>query len=653
MNLSNALRKGDGGLAPTLALAAVVLLASWMGSAHGGYFVSVWAPVVFVLAALLLFASVTGVVGRVRSPWSMAAACLFIAYAVWSLFSVLWSPDRGDALYGAGLTLLYLVAFWVTAAFIAQGASRRWVLAASVLGAALVAGLTLSGLSEQVEDLFKDPRLVGTLGYYNSEAAFLLFPLWVGIYLAGSRRLNPVLRGACLAGATLCLQVAVLTQSRGALVALLVSLPVFFLLSGKRLRGLLALVPVAIALLVTFPGLNGIYLEFLEDGSPAAAIEQAVPAVWAAAAGAGLYGLLWGLVDRAWSPREGLVRAARVAALAGVIVAVAAGGFIFTERVGSPVAWGQEQWEAFRTDDTSGYQQSRYLSASGSGRYVLWEVALEDFVSNPVLGVGTHNYEATYYQKREQTVGYVRQPHSLPLGVLAERGVAGGILFFAFLGTCLLAGLWRRFTALEAEGKAQVGALVAAVAYWFVHSSAEWFWQIPAVTLPAMIYLAMLATPQSSRTARSEAEPGEEPASSGWTLRALGAGVAVLAILAVAPLYISDLYLQQSRAMDNPWMALQKMERAQNINPVEQELAVREAELAEKIGDWPRAEQAYERSIELDPEHYASYVRLAQFYERRGETEKALEAYQRALERNPMEQSLRERVEELEREAGD
>lgn len=650
MSLSSALRKGRGRLFPTLALAAVILLASWMGAAHGGYFINVWALVVFVLAALLLFASVTGVAGRVGSPWTLAAVYLFAAHAGWSLFSILWSPDRGDALYGAGLTLLYLVAFWVTATFIAQGASRRWVLATSVLGAALVAALTLSGLGERVGELFENSRLVGSLGYYNSEAAFLLIPFWVGVYLAGSRGFNPVLRGACLAGATLCLQVAVLTQSRGALVALFVSLPIFFLLSGKRLRGLISLVPVAAALLVTFPALNGIYQELLEDGSPAAAIEQAVPAAWAAAAGAGLYGLLWGLADRMWSPPEILVRIARVAALAGVIFAVVAGGFVFAERVGNPVAWGQEQWQAFRTDDTSGEQQSRYLSASGSGRFVLWEVAVEDFVSNPLLGVGTHNYEATYYQERDQQVGYVRQPHSLPLGVLAERGLVGGILFFGFLGTCLLAGLWRRFTVLGAESKARAGALVAAITYWFVHSSAEWFWQIPAVTLPAMVYLAMLITP--GRVRPESEEPGERPASSGWTLRAAGAGVAVLAVLAVAPLYVSNLYLQQSQATDNPLMALQSTERAQNINPLAQEPVVREAELAEGIGNFPRAEQSYEKSIQLDPEHYASYVRLAQFYERRGETEEVLEAYRKALERNPMEQSLQERVEELERESG-
>jgi hypothetical protein len=48
------------------------------------------------------------------------------------------------------------------------------------------------------------------------------------------------------------------------------------------------------------------------------------------------------------------------------------------------------------------------------------------------LGVGTYNYEATYYHLREKDEGYVRQPHTLPLEVLSERGLIGGALFFGY-----------------------------------------------------------------------------------------------------------------------------------------------------------------------------------------------------------------------------
>jgi hypothetical protein len=60
-------------------------------------------------------------------------------------------------------------------------------------------------------------------------------------------------------------------------VALAASLPVFFLLSGQRLRSLFARALVAAALVIAFLGLNGVYLALLEGGSVAAAIEQVLP----------------------------------------------------------------------------------------------------------------------------------------------------------------------------------------------------------------------------------------------------------------------------------------------------------------------------------------------------------------------------------------
>jgi tetratricopeptide (TPR) repeat protein len=256
------------------------------------------------------------------------------------------------------------------------------------------------------------------------------------------------------------------------------------------------------------------------------------------------------------------------------------------------------------------------------------------------LGVGTHNYEATYFQLRERPVGDVRQPHALPLEVLSERGLVGGLLFFGFLATCIGTGVVRRFTQLNSEGKAQVGAMVAAVAYWFVHSSAEWFWQLPAVTLPAVVYLALLVGPWE----RVEAPPPR------WPARAVGVGVAVLAVAAIVPLYTADRYLAQSFATvsTNPWVALEAVENAQRFNPVDPWLAQREGRLRELIGDWPRAEEAYREAIEENPEHFAPHILLARFYEQTGETQKALEAYRQALALNPLDEQINQKVTQLE-----
>jgi len=265
-------------------------------------------------------------------------------------------------------------------------------------------------------------------------------------------------------------------------------------------------------------------------------------------------------------------------------------------------------------------------------------VAWKDFTSHPLVGVGTHNYEATYYQLREKDiVGYVRQPHTLPLEVLSERGLFGGILFFGFLITCLGSGLWQRFKNLGPEGKGQIAAMVAAITYWFVHSSAEWFWQFPAVTLPVIVYLAMLVGPWGQL----------EVVSARWPLRLIGAGVAVLAVAAVAPLYAADRYLEQSRASTDAGQALEAVERAQRFNPVSPELHQQEAKLALQSGDWEWAEDELQEAVRLNPEHYNQYELLAQFYELRGDNEVALSYYREALALNPLDPDLKRRVAEL------
>lgn len=621
----------------TLALVAVSLFATWMGNLNGGYFTGEWAAVALMLGVLVFLTSLAGVSGG-WSRWSAVASVLFVAYAGWSLLSLLWSPNQGDAWAGSGLTLLYLLVFWLTVAFVGAGASRRWVFAASMLGPAVIAAFTLSAVVSQSETFFKSDRLFGSVGYFNGEAAFLLVPFWTGIYLAGSRRVNPILRGIVLAGLVLCVSVAVLTQSRGAMVAMAASIPVYFLFSGQRLRGFFALVPVAAALFFTFPDLNDVYLAFLREGDPSAALREAAPLVWRVAAGAGLYGALWGIADQLWRPPKVAARVVGAVVLAGVAVALVLGAMTFQERVGAPVSWAEQKWEAFKNHDMSGKQQSRFLSV-GTGRYKLWVVAWKDFVSHPVLGVGTHNYEATYYQKREEPGGFVRQPHSLPLEVLAERGVVGGVLFFGFLITCVSSGLWKRFRSLDTEGKAQIGALLAALCYWFVHSSADWFWQLPAVTLPAIVYLAMLVAPwQDNGNVRLP----------GWPLRLARAAIAVLAIVAIVPLYAAAYYLQQSdQEAANPQKALSYVKRAQSFDPVDPALREREAVLELQAGDQKRAERAYSEAIRLNPEHYAPYELSAALHEKMGEHEKALSLYRKASKLNPLDEELDQRIQKL------
>ena len=180
--------------------------------------------------------------------------------------------------------------------------------------------------------------------------------------------------------------------------------------------------------------------------------------------------------------------------------------------------------------------------------------------------------------------------------------------------------------------------MVAAVVYWFVYSSGEWFWQLPAVTLPAMAYLAMLVGPW---------QRGEAPPPVRWRVRLVVAGTVVLLAAAVAPLYAADRYLAQSYTLADPSEALAAVERAQRFSPLNPELLQREAELAVQAGDGDRAEEAYRNAIRLNPEDHWLYTLLGEFYEMRGEPTTALSFYREALALNPLDPDLNRKVAEL------
>ena len=183
----------------------------------------------------------------------------------------------------------------------------------------------------------------------------------------------------------------------------------------------------------------------------------------------------------------------------------------------------------------------------------------------------------------------------------------------------------------------QAGALVSVACYWLVQSGVDWLWQMPAVTLPALAALALLAVPQQERRAPH----------AGRTLRHLLAGIAVLVAVAVAPLYVADTYLRQSYAAGGTREALVAVERSTAFNPFDPRAPGREAEVAARAGYDDRAEAAYRRQIRSNPRHFAPYSRFGDYRRSRGDRAEALALYERALELNPLDENLDRAVDGL------
>jgi hypothetical protein len=114
------------------------------------------------------------------------------------------------------------------------------------------------------------------------------------------------------------------------------------------------------------------------------------------------------------------------------------------------------------------------LTSTETNRYAYWRVALDAFSENPLKGVGTAGYRVEWLQRRH-FAETVRDAHSLYLETLAELGIVG----FAALMT-LFGGVAKRIRPQDAVAG-------AALAAWAIHAGVDWDWEMPALTLVAVL----------------------------------------------------------------------------------------------------------------------------------------------------------------------
>lgn len=135
-----------------------------------------------------------------------------------------------------------------------------------------------------------------------------------------------------------------------------------------------------------------------------------------------------------------------------------------------------------------------------SNRYAYWDVALRAFAREPVHGVGAGGW-SVYWLRWRTVAEFAQDAHSLPLQVLAELGIVGLALLAVFLvGLALAAARALR------QGPVAAGPVAGLVAY-FAHAPLDWDWQMPAVTLIAMVLAGTLL----ARTAPPGSGPGRTP----------------------------------------------------------------------------------------------------------------------------------------------
>jgi O-antigen ligase len=132
------------------------------------------------------------------------------------------------------------------------------------------------------------------------------------------------------------------------------------------------------------------------------------------------------------------------------------------------------------------------LASVQSNRYEYWKVAVRSFADHPLIGVGAGGFQAEWLRERPFREG-VRDAHSLYLETAAELGL---------VGLALLALLFGGVAAAARRALPAAAGSVATLAAWALHAGLDWDWELPALTLVAIVLAGqVLATSSEARAA--------------------------------------------------------------------------------------------------------------------------------------------------------
>jgi hypothetical protein len=581
-------------LAGTLIL--VLLCGVCLGLAYqsGAYAARTWLPLLMAVAALAVVMCVAGPpVSSGRFQKILLA--LFALQAVWTAASILWADSQANAWVEINRTLFFVVT--VALAFAAvrwAGRTGLKALALLVLGVtALVAFETAIGLAADNTPLhfFAGGRLNHPITYFNALACLWMMGFWLALGTAGgaqrgedrppSGRITIIRSGTgdfprwtqpvLLVLAVFLAEMALLPQSRGALWAFLLTLPFFVILSPNRFRALVDLVMVVVPVVLFWDRLTAVRAAANTPGGPLRpALTGALEAIgYSICIVLGAWAVTY-VVERLLAPLSR--RAVKWIGIALVVLALGGvtGGLLYADhRTGGLGSYLDDRVQDVLNDSDTGGSGSRFSAMSLNGRWIQWKVAAQAFREHPLLGVGAQNFEIYHYQHRTILLE-VKQPHSQPMQLLAELGLPGLLLWVAFfLGTMVYA-VRTRFRRVGRAHQAVIASIMTAVISWFIHSSADWIWQVAATTLPAMMLLGGLvgagerAAPEPAKAASPAPSPRLRRV--GLT-RPLAVVLALVVIVSAALPYLALMYCDMAVSAKTVDKVTARTETAAKIDP--------------------------------------------------------------------------------------
>jgi hypothetical protein len=612
-------------------LLAILGAGSGVSVLLGGFYdLTVWGPIAVGVLALALALVVTGA-GPPRLVPAVAVGSLAFLW-LFSWLSSIWAESSDQALNYAGRWAFY-AAVLLSLLVLMRRREERWIpltfATAGVVGVGLYIVVRMG--FGHAAGMFFGGRLRDPLGYVNGQAGYFLLGFWPCVALAEQAKYK-VLGGLGAAGALVLGSLMMLSQTRGVIPGLAFSGLIVFAFVPGRARRVLVLVGIGLALAAVGSPVLDVYNQGALQADPAK-VASAGKAILLAAL---LLAFVWwfvgfvmgGIAGAAGEPqRRAMVWAER--ALAAVGVAVAVIGLIAL--VGNPFHRISKEYDDFvNLKVNNAPTNTRFLSGGGY-RYDYWRIAWKEFKHEPLRGVGAGSYDVDYFVDR-RTNEDIRQPHSLPMQLLAELGIPGLLALLAFVGA-VFAGLWRT----SRRGVTSLGRRAAAVAAggafaaWLAHTSVDWLHLLPGVTGIALCAAAGLLAPWSRRSAGRALATG----------RILAVVLTAVAVLAAADLTgrlaAAEHYRLQSRdALNNdPVHALRLANDSLALNSDSLPALYMKSAAYARLGRYTAARATLLQATRTEPHSAQPWALLGDLAVRRGAFRTAKIDYGKAARLDP------------------
>lgn len=622
----------------TFRLAALSLIGVGVGSSaffFGFYDATTWEPMLLVgLVFLLGF-----VVARPSVPTGTAAVAAGGLFALggWSLASTQWSGASDLAVTDAARWLLYGVLLLLLLYLVRDSKSRKWLIGSATAGVLLMAlylQVRLLTDSGAATDLFVSNRLNSPLEYINGVATYLLAGFWPLVAVAERAR-NQLVRGLATFGAVQLVVLAVLTQSRGAIVAIVASTVLVLAIVPGRVTRAWILVVICIGLGICGPAL----IDVVNSGKQIPSGDSIQTVAWMSLLGGLASGLLVAIAS--WfsarmerdSPQTG--DRLKIVSSVTVIAVCALGLGAATVMAASRSDQIRDQLDSFTNlEATDGGSR---LTSGGGNRYDYWRVALKQLEDDPLTGIGAGNYKQTYYLERK-TSEDVQQAHSIELQTLGELGVVGGVALLAIIGA-VLSGFWLTARGSSRSTRSDPALAVAAGGtffVWFFHTSVDWMHLLPGLTGIAICAAAVLL-------------PTLRPVPGRYSL-AVVATVAVLVVAVSFPVLkqLRSLQLQEQaveKLDSDPVAALKDAQASIGLEPSQRSYYMESAAFA-RLGLFGPARDSLLDATRNDRRDFVAWGLLGDLATRRGLGADARQYYRRALQLNPRDPGLASLVKE-------